>query len=596
MPNPDFSPDLSKLDKNYQVLTELHAEGDSRTYLARHLQLNRDVVITVVRAPAPDDGNALTHFAADAKLLTTMRHPNVIPVIEGIWLDDRTFAVVRARVRGSTLDQLISAVGPVPIARVSTTIQQIHAALAWARAGGVVHRRITPHSVIFQQGNGRVLIALEPAALTNGAPPDECDDAQMLGRIASDMLSGQIDGGEEPVSGVVVPPRIVPGVARALEAVRRCDLVSAPKAVDELLAALEAGRETESAVAEPVTNAVAVEEPAPSPATIATPVAASVPPRREVPRPSSRTPMSLPVRPPMRRSSVPVDASDPAVVIVKPAFDFNARLGTAIAVAAIIVVMALVLFHRRGTDDLRASASSADTTQQAAGDIAPSTRFDSSTMASSTPPVLPSPPPAQPNSASTQMPVTQPGVIPRSPIMPPDTPRHEPPRVAPPLRFPAPGAAAGDSLRSSSRDSLRDSATVAERRAARASDSSSAMRKPARDSAAPTSDACASPDPADQHKCLIAAIDRNDRELNGVYARLISALRRQAGAASGDPDPETVDQLRAAQRKWVDERDTSCRDVGDGPLYARSRSACFAQASANRARELQRMIDAIPPI
>ena len=39
--------DLSKLDKNYQILTELHAEAGSRTYLARHLQLNRDVTITV---------------------------------------------------------------------------------------------------------------------------------------------------------------------------------------------------------------------------------------------------------------------------------------------------------------------------------------------------------------------------------------------------------------------------------------------------------------------------------------------------------------------------------------------------------------------
>src|SRR5215212_12213343 len=101
MPNNDRSLDLSKLDKNYQLLTELRREGDSRTFLARHLQLNRDVTITVVRAPDGDDGNSLTHFAADARLLTTMRHPNIIPIIEAIWLDEKTFAVVRARVRGS---------------------------------------------------------------------------------------------------------------------------------------------------------------------------------------------------------------------------------------------------------------------------------------------------------------------------------------------------------------------------------------------------------------------------------------------------------------------------------------------------------------
>jgi uncharacterized protein YecT (DUF1311 family) len=83
--------------------------------------------------------------------------------------------------------------------------------------------------------------------------------------------------------------------------------------------------------------------------------------------------------------------------------------------------------------------------------------------------------------------------------------------------------------------------------------------------------------------------------LKTVYAKLISALRRQAGTAADDPDPETVEQLRTAQRAWIDERDAACREVGTAPLYARERSSCFAQESANRTRELQKMLIAIPP-
>jgi uncharacterized protein YecT (DUF1311 family) len=80
-----------------------------------------------------------------------------------------------------------------------------------------------------------------------------------------------------------------------------------------------------------------------------------------------------------------------------------------------------------------------------------------------------------------------------------------------------------------------------------------------------------------------------------VYARLIAALRRQAGTGAGDADPDAVDELRATQRRWVDERDVACRDVGEPPLYAKSRAACFAQLSADRARVLQKMLDAVPP-
>jgi uncharacterized protein YecT (DUF1311 family) len=93
----------------------------------------------------------------------------------------------------------------------------------------------------------------------------------------------------------------------------------------------------------------------------------------------------------------------------------------------------------------------------------------------------------------------------------------------------------------------------------------------------------------------MAAIEKNDHELNAVYTRLIAVLRREAGAASADPDPQAVNDLRDGQRKWVDARDAACRDVGEAPLYAKSRAACFAQKSADRVRELQRRLEAIPP-
>ena len=108
-------------------------------------------------------------------------------------------------------------------------------------------------------------------------------------------------------------------------------------------------------------------------------------------------------------------------------------------------------------------------------------------------------------------------------------------------------------------------------------------------------DDCRSPAAADQHKCLMDAIDRNDGDLNNIYQKLIGTLRRQSSAAAGNPDPESVIRLRASQRKWVDDRDAACRQVGSGRLYARERASCFAQQSANRARELQRVLDGVPP-
>ena len=154
----EFAPDLSKLDNRYQILSELRRAENGRTFLARHTGLNRDVTIDVVRVPRGDD-EALRFLASDAELLSSRRHAHVIPVIEGRWLGDDAFAIVRPRVRGSTLTQLISALGTIPTQRMSGILEQVHNALEWARTNDIVNRSVAPDDIVLQQGSGRVLVA-----------------------------------------------------------------------------------------------------------------------------------------------------------------------------------------------------------------------------------------------------------------------------------------------------------------------------------------------------------------------------------------------------------------------------------------------------
>jgi len=493
MPNDGFAPNLTKLERNYEILSELHREDASRTYLARHIGLNRDVTITVVGAGLDDV--ALSHLASDARLLATIRHRNIIPIVEGIWLDGRTFAVVRARVRGSRLDQMIEKTGPVPIGQVATTIQSVRDAISWARENGIVHRRVTPSSVTFQQGNQRVVLTLELASLARGAIPDECDDARTIGVLASDMMLGRITRAGEPASAVSIPPNMLTAVTRSIIAVRRCHAGNVKQVVGSLLTALQSAAD-EAAAAEPAGTAVA-------PPTVA-------PPAVELAAvdPVDAEPMAIASIVEPARSSMEIerDYVDP-IMVVEPRFGFNARLASAVAAVAIIGVLAVLsLRHRSATPGVGVSVVPSDTHAQAAGDVSPATT------------------PAG-KRAATPQPTDAP------------SPAKSPPGV--------------------------------------------------------DSRACRSPSAADQRKCLIAAIERNDQDVNAVYTKLIRALRRQSSAASGDP--ESVMSLRRSQRKWIDDRDAACRKVGKGPLYAPERASCFAQHSADRTRALQKMLDAVPP-
>ena len=103
---------------------------------------------------------------------------------------------------------------------------------------------------------------------------------------------------------------------------------------------------------------------------------------------------------------------------------------------------------------------------------------------------------------------------------------------------------------------------------------------------------CSSPTSADQRRCLLSLLAQYDVGLNSAYREIIQRLRSEAGASAGDPDPASVERLRAAQRSWLVYRDRECRRrtvSREGELWAPVRARCLGQLSDARARELRAM-------
>jgi len=557
MPIDDPAFHSSELEKDYQILTELHRTETSRTYLARHLELNRDVTISVVATP---DAATARRAAADAQRLSSIRHPNVVPVIEGRALSDGTLAVVHARVRGSTLDQTLSAVGAMPLPRVATTLQQVREALEWARANGIVHRGVSADALMFQQGSGRAVVALDTFAMDTAAASEVCDDARTIGVLAWEMLAGRRNDASVPLASV--RPDLPANIGERVDALRRCSQSEPAPDIAGLIAAIAAASPESIAPEVPQTTII---------------------------------------------DSGPAVAvardSGPAVVAVKQSFGFGARMTAAVAVIVIVGALGALLLRQRGTDVSVARNSRIDS-NEVAGEVDSQTRQPDTTsfttppsapitarivppagmVPQTTPPVTPppstfdttrfAPPP------STTMPAQTPPVTQPSPLAPPDTRRHEPPKTPPRYTLPGP-----DSTRDSVvHDTLGRDSVI--------------RRNVPRDTVAPTAatpaDVCSTPGDASQRACLASAIERGDAELNSVYQRLIAALRRQAAVADSDSDPASVTQLRSAEREWLDRRDQACRSVGQPPLYARDRAQCFADQTAQRVRELRAQLAGIP--
>ena len=600
----EFAPDLSKLDNRYQILGELRRAENGRIFLARHTGLNRDVTIDVVRVPSGDD-EALRFLASDAELLSSRRHAHVIPVIEGRWLGDDAFAIVRPRVRGSTLTQLISALGTVPTQRMSSILEQVHNALEWARTNAIVNRSVAPDDIVLQQGSGRVLVAFgrDPEATEL---PNACDDVRTIGQLAWAMLAGG-----PPAAAPTRPlaerrPDLPSKLIHDTEALITCDRDGVPPDVGAYLVSLggvapRASADTEHA---PIVMAgddeapdTAFSDEIPDEAPVATDEREPAAPDKEAEPvapaagalvvandtgdaelPLSGEIKTLPkvIETPDRPSGTVGAENDGEVFVVKRrGMSFGARVLTTAAIAAVIII-AIVLFVRRGnTTPPSVATNTADTSALAGGDVA---LRGQQRRADTAPPATVAPQPGAqgtPNAGTTASSATpmpnQPGSSPAqkpttNPLAPPTQRRSEPPVSTNRPTIAPPGTGDTSSL---PRDSAR-------------------MRT--------INETCASAEPGDQRTCLAQLIKENDVELNSVFRRLVTAMRRKANIADQDPEPQSLVDLREAEKKWVGDRDVACRGVGAGPRYARTRAACYADQSAKRTRELRQMLDSIPPV
>lgn len=198
------SPDLSSLAPDYDIVGEVGGARDARSFMATRKDAagkRRDdqtaVLISVVSTPEGDEGNALSHLAADTKLLAGSTHRRLIPVIEGRWLGSDAFAVVTQRTSDPSLTQILATREKFSTTRVAAIVREINGLLEWARSHNVTHRGINPDRIFLEPKTDRVrvtfgLLPIRRLQPVNGAT----EDARAIVHLVLTMLTGFEDPGD----------------------------------------------------------------------------------------------------------------------------------------------------------------------------------------------------------------------------------------------------------------------------------------------------------------------------------------------------------------------------------------------------------------
>jgi eukaryotic-like serine/threonine-protein kinase len=149
VPNPAAQlPTLAK----YELLEELGHGGMAVVYRARDVRLDREVAVKVIHKHLRESAEVGRRFAAEARAVAKLRHPNIIEVYDVSGDDEDEKYLVVELSRGITLRKLLTDHGALPAEVAAAVGMELGSALAHAHAAGVVHRDVKPENVMIEVG------------------------------------------------------------------------------------------------------------------------------------------------------------------------------------------------------------------------------------------------------------------------------------------------------------------------------------------------------------------------------------------------------------------------------------------------------------
>jgi serine/threonine-protein kinase len=234
------------LQNTYQVVRPIGRGAMGQVYEVIHARLAGRYALKLLTNEAAADPEFLQRFRREAQIVSGLRHPHIVQVIDFDQNSDGRPYLVMELLDGEDLAARVCRDGPMSLSRVVTIIGQIASALQTAHELGVIHRDLKPENVLLMnQGTARgdfaklvdfgiskvknASMRLTQDRMMIGTPHymspeqarsievDERADQFALAAIAYELLSGELAFSGDNVPAVVYqvvhgePPRLADG-------------------------------------------------------------------------------------------------------------------------------------------------------------------------------------------------------------------------------------------------------------------------------------------------------------------------------------------------------------------------------------------------
>lgn len=147
MENPEAL--LGKTVADRYLLLEIIGQGGiGVVYKARHIHMDRMVAFKMLRSESLRDERNRQRFQQEAKIVSSLNHPNIVSVFDFGFTSDNAAFLVMDFLDGKDLDTLIQESGYLTPEEVVPIFTQICDALTQMHDAGIIHRDLKPGNII----------------------------------------------------------------------------------------------------------------------------------------------------------------------------------------------------------------------------------------------------------------------------------------------------------------------------------------------------------------------------------------------------------------------------------------------------------------
>ncbi len=216
----------SAIGARYEIVRLLGKGGMGEVYLARDLELGREVALKLVAPHLAADPAMLARFRREIQLSSLVTHPNVLRVYDLGESGGLRFLTMQY-IEGRSLATLLAEERPLPLERATALFRQVCDGLAAAHDKGVLHRDLKPQNVMVDaSGHAYVMdfgLATSDAVSTMtqtgmvvgtphymspeqvmGEPLDARSDLFSAGVMLYEMLTGALPFQGDTVFGIMM--------------------------------------------------------------------------------------------------------------------------------------------------------------------------------------------------------------------------------------------------------------------------------------------------------------------------------------------------------------------------------------------------------